>query len=294
MPIYDQGYLRWEGELLERPVRWWPIVREGLTRVVKQKKYLFLLVAAWLAPFARGVQLFLQRGASRLSDSIDLSALPRLQGLFADGPEFYYNVFLGQSLAVLVFLAMVGADLIARDRRHNALQIYFSKPLTVHDYMLGKLGILAVLIFFVTWLPILLLWLFALSLQLRADYFADVWAVPLFATAYTLLTTLVLGGLMLVLSSIGRRAVFVVVSFVVVIGFGPLQLITAMLKGLSGVEYWGLLRIAGALEQVGAWWFGANLPEDFHPAFSLVVLLGVIGACYAVLRQRIKPVEVVL
>jgi len=48
------------------------------------------------------------------------------------------------------------------------------------------------------------------------------------------------------------------------------------------------------MEHVGAWWFGAGAPEDFHPGLSLAVLLGVIVGCYVLLRQRIKPVEVVL
>ena len=29
MPIYDQGYQRWTGEIPANPVRWWPITRRA-------------------------------------------------------------------------------------------------------------------------------------------------------------------------------------------------------------------------------------------------------------------------
>jgi ABC-2 type transport system permease protein len=291
MPIYDQGYQRWKGELQRYPVRWWPILRHGVLEVIKQRKYLLLIILGWLGPFTRGVQLFLNSRTSSLRESIDI---PALRGLFADGMDFYWSTLQQQSFIVLLFMAFVGSDLIARDRRHNALQIYFSKPLTVNDYILGKLGILAAFALFVTWVPILLLWLFALTLQLRADYLRDVWSLPLVATAYCALMILVMGGLMLALSSVGRRAIIIVVSFIVVYGYGPLQGVTEILKGLSSNEYWGLLRIAGNLDQVGAWWFGARRPEDFHPSLSLLALAALIAGCYWLLRRRIRPVEVVL
>jgi len=291
MPIYDQGYQRWKGELRRYPVRWWPIVRQGVLEVVKQRKYLILLILAWMGPFSRGVQLFLNSRTTRLRDSINI---PALSGLFADGMDFYWSALKLQSFVVLLFVAFIGSDLIARDRRHNALQIYFSKPLTANDYIFGKLGILAAFTLFVTWVPLLLLWLFALTLQLRADYLADVWSLPLVATAYCMLLVCTMGGMMLALSAVGRRAIFVVVSFIVIFGYGPLQGVTEILKGLSGNEYWGLLRVQGNLEQVGAWWFGARLPDDYSPFLSLIVLAMVIAASYWLLRRRIRPVEVVL
>jgi len=117
MPIYDQGYQRWKGELQRHPVRWWPIVRHGVLSVIKQRKYLLLLVLAWAGPLVQGVRLFL---GSRVSGVINTE---QLGGLFADGMDFYLGVLEKQGLWVLLFVVLVGSDLIAQDRRHNALQI---------------------------------------------------------------------------------------------------------------------------------------------------------------------------
>jgi len=295
MPIYDQGYQRWKGELQRYPVRWWPIVRHGVMDIVKQRKYLLLLIFCWLGPFAHGVRLFFARPAQQTMDRLGAQInLPSLGGLFSDGMEFYYAVLQQQSFAVLIIVLFVGSDLIAQDRRHNALQLYFSKPLTLNDYIFGKLGILAGLIVFVTWMPLMLLWLFALSLSLRADYLASVWTLPLVATAYVALMIGVMGLLILALSSIGRRAIFIAVSFFILFGYGPMQGVTAILSNLTGNDYWNLLQVAGDMGHVGAWWFNANPNDDYHPLLSLIVCAIVAALSYLQLRKRVKPIEVVL
>ena len=295
MPIYDQGYQRWKGELQRYPVRWWPILRHGVLDIVKKRKYLILLLLSWLGPFARGVQLFLQRPARDLASSLGGNlSIPGLGGIFADGMDFYYQVLQQQSFAVLLFVIFVGSDLVARDRRFNALQIYFSKPLSLNDYILGKLGILGSLVFFLAWLPLILLWLFALSLSLRANYLQDVWMLPLATTLYVLLMIVVMGLLMLALSAIGRRAIFIAVSFIIIFGYGPMQGVTEILKGITGNDYWGLIRISGNLGDVGRWWFGLPNMNDYHPALSLALLAGICALAYQQLRRRIRPIEVVL
>ena len=52
MPIYDQGYERWNGELQKHPARWWPIVRQGILQFAPQRKYLILLGLAAIATLA--------------------------------------------------------------------------------------------------------------------------------------------------------------------------------------------------------------------------------------------------
>lgn len=288
MPIYDQGYQRWKGELQRHPVRWWPIVRHGVQSVIKQRKYLLLMVLAWTGPFVQGVRLFL---GSRVSGVINTE---QLGGLFADGMDFYLGMLEKQGLFVLLFVVLVGSDLIAQDRRHNALQIYFSKPLTPNDYILGKLGIVGTFLMGITWVPVLLLWLFALTLQIRTDYFSAVWSVPLVATVFCVLQLLVAGLLILALSAVGKRAIFVGVSWILLFGYGPLQGIIPLVQGLSGNDLWGLLHVSGNLQHVGEWLFGLPGHGDYHPLASLAMLGLVTALSYVVLRRKIRPVEVVL
>jgi ABC-type transport system involved in multi-copper enzyme maturation permease subunit len=213
---------------------------------------------------------------------------------FQTGSEFYYGVIRDQGLFILLFVVFVGSDLIARDRRYNTLQLYFSKPLTPNDYILGKLGIVASFLLMITWIPVLLLWLFGLSVETRDGYFAEVWAVPFAATGACAVLIAVAGMLVLALSAVGRRAVFIAVSWLILFGWGPMGFPVMILQALSNRESWGLIRMAGNVDHVAAWFFGVPGPYEFHPLASLAVVVAVVVACYVVLRRKIVPVEVVL
>jgi hypothetical protein len=88
--------------------------------------------------------------------------------------------------------------------------------------------------------------------------------------------------------------VFIAVSWLILFGWGPMGFPVMILQALSHRETWGLIHLSGDVEQIGAWLFGVKGPYDFSPVASLVVCLAVVGGCYALLRKKIAPVEVVL
>jgi ABC-type transport system involved in multi-copper enzyme maturation permease subunit len=292
MPIYDQGYQRWKGEIAEHPVRWWPITRQGALQFLPQKKYLLLLGFAWVVVLIRGFQLFTYLRGREVTDRLSEALGGAIS--FDAGPEFYWKAIVGQLLWVVILTVMAGADLIAADRRHKALQLYFSKPITANDYIFGKLGVIAIFPVIAMWVPTMLLWLFGLMLEPSTVYFKEIWFVPLAATLWSAVVVAVAGMLMLAMSSIGQRAVFISVSWIIFFGYGPFQGVILLLEGITGNPHWGLISLESCLKQVGNWWFGLEPPWDFHPLFALFMLVGAVVACYALVRWKIKPVEVVL
>lgn len=288
MPIHDQGYRRWDGEIPERPLRWWPIVRQGVLQVLPQRKVLFLVVLAWLGPLYQGALLF---GKLRATDVIE----QLLGGAGTNvGPTFYWSAIDHQGFWVLLFVLLVGSSLVSADRQYKALQLYFSKPLTSLDYILGKLGIVGVFLLLTVWLPILLLWVFGLMVEPSLEYFREIWFVPLSLTAYTVLLIAVAGLLILALSSVGQKGVFIAGAWIILFGYGPFQLVIALLRELSDNDFWSLISLERDLDHVGEWLFGATSAADIHPLFSLAFLLAVVAVCFVVLRRKIRPVEVVL
>jgi hypothetical protein len=144
------------------------------------------------------------------------------------------------------------------------------------------------------WVPSILLWLFGLMLEPSMPYFREIWWIPFAATVWSVLVVAVAGMLMLAMSAIGQRAVFISVSWIIFFGYGPFQGVILLLEGITGSAHWGLLSLEACLRQVGNWWFGLEPPWDFHPFLALFVLVAAVAACYALVRWRIKPVEVVL
>jgi len=292
MPIYDQGYRRWDGEIQPAPWRWWPITRQGVLQFLPQRKYLLLLGISWVVMLFRGAQLFTYlRGrevTQRLSEALG-GAIS-----FEAGPGFYWNAIDKQMLWVVLFTIMVGADLIASDRRNKALQLYFSKPITPNDYVFGKLGVIAAFQLIALWVPAMLLWLFGLMLEPTGAYLREIWSVPIAITLWSAVVMAVTGMLMLAMSAIGQRSVFISVSWIIFFGWGPFQLVILLLREFTGSQYWGLVSLHESIGQLGHWLFGLDPPWEFHPALSLLMLVAAVGICYGVVRWRIKPVEVVL
>ena len=93
--------------------------------MLSQKRYVALLILAWVPFVARVVQIYLAANFQQLS-------------VLATSAQLFRG-FLDQQ-GVAVFLLIVGTSgAIADDRRANALQVYLSKPLTRVEYIAGKL-----------------------------------------------------------------------------------------------------------------------------------------------------------
>ncbi len=127
MPIYDQGYRRYEARAPLRKARFWPITREALRLVLSKRAFLGLIAAAFLPFVVRVIQIYI---VTRFPEAGRI--LPVDGRLFGD--------FLNQQVGFTILLSIFGASgLVANDLRTGAILAYLSRPLTRRDYVLGKL-----------------------------------------------------------------------------------------------------------------------------------------------------------
>ncbi len=151
-------------------------------------------------------------------------------------------------------LSIVGGGLLADDLKASALDLYFSRPLTRAQYLVGK-GLAALAVPTVTLLvPSGLLWLLAVGI---ADDTLQGGLAALILPTLTpaLLATLALTGLMLGVSALSERGATATVTFI-----AGLLVVEGLGNGLafSGVEAAGYLApvldvrtVAHALNDVG-------------------------------------------
>jgi len=59
MPIYDQGYRRYEARGPLRQVRFWPITREALRMILSKRAFLGLLAVSFLPFVVRVIQVYI-------------------------------------------------------------------------------------------------------------------------------------------------------------------------------------------------------------------------------------------
>jgi ABC-2 type transport system permease protein len=280
VPIYDQGYRRYEAREALRRVRFWPITREALRLILSRRAFLGLLMIAWVPFLARVIQVYV---VTRFPEAGRV--LP------VDGRLF--GEFLGQQSVFTLFLTVFGgAGLIANDLRTGAILVYLSRPLTRRDYVLGKLGVLMALNLSVTLLPGLLLYLVAVSLAPEQFLKWELaWLGPA-VIAQSVIISLATSLVALAVSSLSRSARVAGLAFFGLI-FG-LELVRGILRAVYDRPESLLVSLSASLQAVGNAMFGIeSRAYDIPWAQPAIVLALVCLACLAILRSRVRAVEIV-
>lgn len=280
MPIYDQGYRRYEARAPLRRVRFWPITREALRLLLARRAFLVLLVVAWL-PFL-----------VRVGHILVVTVFPDVRRVLpVDGRLF--GEFLNQQVGLAVLLSIFGgAGLVANDLRTGAVLVYLSRPLTRRDYVLGKLGVLLALNLSATLVPALVLYAIAVSMVPKQFLDWSLWWIAPAIVLQSVALALVLSLLVLAVSALSRSARVAGLAFVGL--WVGMELVRQVVSAISRRREALLLSLQADLRAIGSALFdlpvrGAALPW-FYPALALLV---VSLACLLVLRARVRAVEIV-
>jgi ABC-2 type transport system permease protein len=280
MPIYDQGYRRYEARSPLRQVRFWPITREALRLVLAKRAFLGLLVVSFVPlPWYVGRTYLVTR----------VPDVGRV--LPADGRMF--GELLNVQIGFAILLSIFGASgLVANDLRTGAILVYLSRPLTRRDYVLGKLLVPLLLNLAVTLVPGVAL--YAAVLALAPEIFLEwelAWILPA-VLAHALAVSLVVGLLALAVSSLSRSARVAGIGFFGLLA--GLEMVRAVLQHGFGRKEAVLLSLQADLRALGVALFGvADRQLDVGWGWPLLVLGAVSLGCLAVLRSRVRAVEIV-
>jgi len=107
---------------------------------------------------------------------------------------FFLFLMTIQAVLSVFVTALVGPGLVSPDLTNNALPLYFSRPFSRVEYVLGKFSVLFVLLFFVTGAPMLLIYLLKSALA-GSEWFIDnihlAFAILIGSTVWVTLISLV-------------------------------------------------------------------------------------------------------
>jgi ABC-2 type transport system permease protein len=280
MPIYDQGYRRYEARAPLRKARFWPITREALRLVLSKRAFLALIAGAFLPFVVRVIQIYI---VTRFPEAGRI--LPIDGRLFGD--------FLNQQVGFAILLSIFGASgLVANDLRTGAILAYLSRPLTRRDYVLGKLLVPLSLNLAVTLAPGLLLYLAGLSLAPELYLKWELaWIGPAIVV-HGFVISLVVSLLTLAISSLSRSArVAGLGLFGMIVG---LEMVRLILQQGFRQPYAMLLSVQTDLRALGVALFGLSDRQVVMGwGWPALVLASLCLACLAILRSRVRAVEIV-
>jgi ABC-2 type transport system permease protein len=278
MPIHDQSYRRYGGARSRPGSGWSVITLAGIRTMLGRRRFLVLLLVAWLPCLVRGVQIYLAANFPQAS-ILELSAET-------------YREFLEQQGLFLFFITIyVGAGLIASDRRAHALQLYLSKPLSRAEYVIGKLGVLMAFLLLVTWAPAMTLLLLQVLFEGSFEFLrTNMFVVPAI-TLFALIEVLLASFTMLALSSLSTSPRYVGVLYAGAVLF------TDTIYGVLHVAFGGTrlawISFQANLALLGDVVFRQPPRYDVPWAVSLIVVVGLIAVSISVLEKRVRGIEVV-
>jgi len=217
MPIFDQGYQHWNGQLSSQLWRWWAVTRNGIRMQFRSKLTKFCLVSCFgpalaLAAFMILWSLFEQGNATIrtllnfLPD--DLKNLPANYRVTM-WTLAYHFFFYVQTFLLMILVLLVGPGLISKDLRFNALPLYLSRPLRRWEYFLGKLGVIMFFVLLVTAAPAVFAWVLGVLFSLKLSIFFEVLPLLWGILLVSLIISVVYGLWMLALSSLSRNSRYV-------------------------------------------------------------------------------------
>lgn len=286
--VREKGYTHWDGQLLERRFRWWPITRTGIQLAFKKKAFRFFFAAAFLPPFIALAGLYV---SERLED---FKTLVRSNKALLSIDPGYFKIFLtnGSTLfGLILVLVFAAAGLVADDLRHSSLQLYFARPLGKTDYLVGKMSVIAFFVLVLTALPYLVLVVFKLIFAGNFKFVAQYPWLPLSILGWSVLLTVVLAFFVLLLSATSRSTRYVSILIFTTYIFS--DALAGILTQIFKTPYMGLFSIRTNLQQAGAFLFGTKLPLDVPAGWSFAVLAGICALSAVVLSRKIRSVEVI-
>jgi len=152
MAVYRRNYKRFDGTLTDQRWRFLIVARYAF-QTVFESRILASFFMLCLSPHVVGLILIYLRHNAGAAGALNLEFMRFLQ---IDG-SFFLRIFSIETYLSFLLVTFIGPNLIAPDLANNALPLFLSRPLSKHEYIVGKLSVLLTLTSLITWIPGLLL-----------------------------------------------------------------------------------------------------------------------------------------
>ncbi|MFI8323596.1 ABC transporter permease [Streptomyces sp. NPDC085529] len=208
-----------------------------------------------------------------------------------------YAVYL--QLVIAVYLASQAPQSVSRDLRFRTVPLYFSRPIERVDYVLAKYGAMASALFVLTATPLLIMWVGSMLAKMDFAEQAKMFGQGLVSVA---ILSVLFGGIGLVMAALTPRRGFGVAAVIAVLtitygAVSTLQGISYATDNTDAIAWLGLFSPLTLVIGLQNAFLGA--PASFPGEMSvgtgvgvvyLLVVLGLIAACYGILMRRYRKV----
>jgi ABC-2 type transport system permease protein len=285
MAVYKRVYKGYAGPTTPRWSRALILTRYSYARLFQNRFLAIFLALCFFYPIFCIAYVYLMHNDNFLSIFRIRSNM-----LYAvDGRFFYFFCYVQGALSYLL-VAFVGPNLVSPDLVNGAMPLYFSRPFSRIEYVLGRMSVLVILLSLITWVPGLAVYIIEGTIAGWAWFIDNLWLAQAIVLGF-LVWIIVLSFIALALSALIKWKIAagaaVLAIFFAGAGFG--NAINAVMR----TNYGALINLTDVIHII---W--ADLMR-YNAGFTLAasdawISLGVIAVlCAALLARRIRAFEVV-
>lgn len=285
MAVYRRTYTSYSGPLTPAWSRFLVLFRYSRRKLFRSKLHTALYVLCFFYPLACLLVIYLAQNLSFLERFGTVSG-----PLLAIDNKFFLYFMDAQGGLAFVLTAFTGPGLISPDVANGALPLYFCRPFSRTEYVLGKASMLVILLSQITWIPGLVLFAVQSSLAGPAWTWDHLWIAGSLILS-SMLWIAILSLLAMALSAwvkwrIVAGALLLAVMF---LGAGFAQAINAVMSTQSG-HFFNLLYL---ISTVWTSLLGVESGGSISSTEAWIALLVYCAICLALLVRKVRAYEVV-
>lgn len=328
MPVHDLGYRPWKGDRAAKFLRPLEVARGGISLILKRKWLRLMLMIAWLPVLVPAFGIFAFEFSSTEPEMrqtiVRMFARPlgqpELAALIADDPsEARHQVWstliltffrYPQLFAMVGLIGLIAPLLVSYDLRTKAYLMYFSRPLTPGEYIIGKSAVIWFLLGAIVTVPALALYLIGVLLSPDLSVVLQTWDIPFRIVGASIVLLIPTTALAIGYSSLTSESRYATFGWFAtwVMGFVSYQVLTFSAVAMSGqrprrgrgrgrgpidweemgvdLDQWRLLSPYHTLGKVESWVFGLDsTSSSVWPAIFVLTLITVAG--FWIARRRL-------
>jgi ABC-2 type transport system permease protein len=282
--VYRRTYTSYSGALTPAWSRCLVLFRYARRNLFRSKFQTGFFVLCFFYPLLCLIGIYLAH---------NLSFLERYSGskqLLTIDNKFFFVFITVQGVLGFMLTAFTGPGLISPDLANGALPLYFCRPFSRAEYVLGKASVLAILLSEITWVPGLVLFAVQASLAGSSWTWNHLWIVSsLLLSSFLWIAILSLLAMALSAWVKWRIVAGALLLAVLFFGGGFGQAINAVMRTQSG-------HFVDIVYLIGTVWtslFRIDNDRGMSSSAAWIALLIYCGICLALLVRKVRAYEVV-
>ncbi len=284
MAVYRRTYTSYAGTLTPGWSRCLVLFRYSRRNLFRSKLQTTLFVLCFFYPLLCLMGIYLAHNLSFLERFGAASQIGRIDS------RFFFVFISVQGTLAFVLTAFAGPGLISPDIANGALPLYFCRPFSRAEYVLGKASVLAILLSQITWIPGLVLFGVQSSLAGAAWTSDHLWIAGSIVLS-SLIWISILSLLAMALSAWVKWKVVAGALLLAVMFFGAGfgQAINAVMRTHAGYFF----DITYLMTTVWTSLFRMDNERFITSGEAWIALLAYCGMCLALLVRKVRAYEVI-